>query len=59
MRTPKKHRTFIIYAKETGEEVCKLQLTNEEYKDLSAIAQVQGKTVSDLLLSAIRDEMEK
>jgi NRPS condensation-like uncharacterized protein len=55
MKTPKKHRTFIIYAKET----CKLQLTHDEHKELSALAKAQGTTVSDLLLNVIKDEIEK
>jgi hypothetical protein len=59
MKTPKKHRTFIIYAKETGEEICKLQLTHDEHKELSALAKAQGTTVSDLLLNVIKDEIEK
>lgn len=59
MKMPRTDRTFIVYAKETGEEICKLQLTHAEYRQLSALAKAQGKTVSDLLLSVIKEEIEK
>jgi hypothetical protein len=58
MKIPRSKRTFVIFAKKTGEKICNITLTNNEYKDLSVVAKEQGVTISDLLLKIIKSEVD-